>query len=205
MGSIIKKILWLVALFLFSCDNSTDPAIPEKGLSEYENQYKILFRRGINFYTIHSDGTNLVQLINTDAHKQEAAWSPDELKIAFASRVPGDNMNIYIMDSNGTNPLKLSQNPDWNLNPRFAPDVARVIFSHDFHLYSVNIDGTDHIKLQTLQVSGSKAYCIHPFENKILYEAGSKNDSSYVYEFDISNASDKKLIEDFRFIWNHGL
>ena len=66
---------------VLNCKKSTDPVLLETGLSKYNNQYKILFRRGNNLYTIHSDGTNLIQLTNTNTHKQEATWSPDESKI----------------------------------------------------------------------------------------------------------------------------
>lgn len=199
MKSTFIIFFWLIALLFFSCDNSTDPAIFENKLSIYDNHYKILFRRGFNFYTIHSDGTNLVQLTNTNVFKQEATWSPDESKVAFACGDLGDNINIYIMDSNGLNLLKLSQNPGWNINPKFTPDGTKVIYSSYLHLNSVNIDGTNHIELQTSQDVLSTDYCIHPSENKVLY-IFSKIDSSYLYEFDISNSNERKIIEKDYFI-----
>ena len=158
-----KIILCLSIVLLINCKKSTNPENIESALSKYENQYKILFQGGKNLYTIHSDGTNLFQLTNTSTHKQDAVWSPDGSKIAFVSGDLGTNFYIYIMDSDGTNVIKLSQQQGYNFYPRFTPDGTKVIFNSNLQLYSVNIDGTNHIILQTAQISSSTSYCIHPF------------------------------------------
>jgi Tol biopolymer transport system component len=191
MNKIIRLVLILLFVLFSGCENSANPSIPTKDIADYENHYKILFRRGNNFFTIHSDSTNEIQLTNTDAPKHEAIWSPDESTIAFVSEEDG-TLQIYIMNSDGSNIRKLSQNPDWNLSPHFTADGQNIIYYHELALYIVGIDGNNHRELVSREKAVSSTFSTHPYYNMILYSSF-VSDTAHIYEYSIDNSSNIKI------------
>lgn len=195
---IFISVFMFLCFLIIGCDNSTNPVILNKKLSDYDNNYNVLFFRGNDLYTIHSDSTNEIQLTNSGAQKQEATWSPSGRKITFSSKEDG-TFQIYIMERDGTNNIKISQNPDGNMRPQFNHDGSRVIYYHSTiytaTLYSVNIDGTDHKKLQVSNLNTQKSYSVHPSENKIIFSSN-LNWVFNVYEYSISDSSSIKLTNE---------
>ena len=85
------------------------------------NGRKIAFRSNRDgnweIYVMNADGTEQVQLTNTDSlpndfpvYNRNPFWSPNSRKIGFDSNRNG-NYEIYLMDANGDNPTNLTQNP----------------------------------------------------------------------------------------------
>ena len=82
---------------------------------------KIAFRSNRDgnweIYVMNADGTEQVQLTNTDTlpndfpvYNRNPFWSPNSRKIGFDSNRNG-NYEIYVMDADGDNPTNLTQNP----------------------------------------------------------------------------------------------
>ena len=203
MKNFIKVYLWLIAAILLSCNKLTDPIIPENEFTKYENRYNILFRHGVDLYSIYSDGTHLVRLTNSDAVKQHATWSPDGSKIAFDFSSDLITTDIRIMNSDGTNIRTISHNFSVAQYPQFTADGKRIIFHGSDQiterLYSLNIDGSNQFPLQTESDYILNDFDVHPLEDKVVFQTR-KNDTCCISEFDIATSLSHKIFEGENYI-----
>jgi Tol biopolymer transport system component len=125
---------------------------------------------GVAIFTMHADGTDLVQLTpeatSTISGYQQPHWSPDGTKIAFvayapfaASYVGGDGPHfpsaIEVMNANGTDVRRLTPWRDDASNPSWSPDGRRILFNtysepvlgESANLFTMRADGTDRQKV----------------------------------------------------------
>lgn len=80
-----------------------------------------------DIWTVHPDGTGLVQLTH-GLNNLQPAWSPDGRRIAYASNAGGTS-DIWIMDADGQNMQRLTSLPGQEDHPSFSPFGDQVVFS----------------------------------------------------------------------------
>ena len=85
-----------------------------------------------DIYTVHADGSNLLNLTNTPGVVDEdPKWSPDGSRIIFQTDRDG-NFEIYIMNSDGSQPQNLTRHPGRDYWPDwFMPPEAKIAFVSD--------------------------------------------------------------------------
>ncbi|MTI22251.1 DUF5050 domain-containing protein [Fulvivirga sp. RKSG066] len=92
------------------------------------------------------DGTNMIQLTNTNAKNWHPEVSPDGKQIAFMSNRDG-NFEIYIMDVDGSNQTRLTHNDVRDSTPVWSADGSQILFvsrdeADNNHLYIINKDAS---------------------------------------------------------------
>ncbi len=107
-------------------------------------------------YTSAPDGTDELQLTETETDESFPTWSPDGMTIAFvvSSGVWNSNASfptneIFIMNADGSNVRQLTENNSYDGMPGWSPDGSQLVFSSDrvgrrqFEIFVMNADGTD--------------------------------------------------------------
>jgi Tol biopolymer transport system component len=77
-------------------------------------------------YIVDPDGSNLAALTSSDPNNTNAAWSPDAIKITFATTRDG-NAEVYIMDADGTNQVRLTNNSNSDTQPSIQPLITPTV------------------------------------------------------------------------------
>lgn len=98
-------------------------------------------------------GGSLFERITGRANGEEAAWSPDGERLAFASNHGPGNAEIYAVEADGTGRTRLTDipgNDHWP--PTWSPDGDRIAFTSDgtegpSEIYVMNADGSGLTKL----------------------------------------------------------
>lgn len=74
------------------------------------------------------------------------AWSPDGIRIAFASNRHG-NYDIYTVKRDGTVLQRMTQDSGDNQHPHWSPDGKSIVFCSDrtgnMEIYRMNANGTN--------------------------------------------------------------
>ncbi|WP_124748984.1 DUF5050 domain-containing protein [Alteromonas facilis] len=98
----------------------------------------------------NADGSNLIQLTQTEAEEWQPEVSPDGNEIAFISKREG-NFEIYIMDIDGSNQTRLTNNAYYDSMPTWSPDGSQIIFTSNrgetWDMYIMNKDGSGEKKI----------------------------------------------------------
>jgi Tol biopolymer transport system component len=108
---------------------------------------------GTEIYLMNSDGTNQTRLDGPGLDDSEAAWSPDDSKIAFsAGQSDADQANqVYVMNSDGSGKVQLTTGSARNTHPAWSPDGSKIAFASDrdghLEIYVMNADGTNQTRL----------------------------------------------------------
>jgi Tol biopolymer transport system component len=156
------------------------------------------------------DGSGLTDLTNNPAIDQEPTWSPDGMRIAFASNRDGDpySSSIYTMKADGDDVKRLAQNGN---GPAWSPDGKRIAFFslRDQQIYTVNADGSDLIRLTNSPAPGNGtaqgAPVWSPDGQQIAFRSNRDGDSEiYVMNSDGSgqtNLTRNKAYDDFP-VWS---
>lgn len=85
----------------------------------------------MNIYEALPDGTELRALTTGAPYHAECAYSPDGLKIVYASNEKG-SMNLYMMDADGSKTVQLTHTQGvYNGGPFFSPDGTKIVFRAD--------------------------------------------------------------------------
>jgi hypothetical protein len=92
------------------------------------------------------DGSGQTSLTTSPAIDQQAAWSPDGSRIAFASDRGGNDMDIYVMQADGTGVTQLTSASQGDWTPAWSPDGSRIAFTSyrtgNGDIYTMNPDGS---------------------------------------------------------------
>ncbi|MDA1191287.1 MAG: sigma-70 family RNA polymerase sigma factor [Candidatus Poribacteria bacterium] len=113
---------------------------------------KLLFAAGdgqtyADLYSMNADGRELTRLTNNGAVNREATWSPDGMKIAFASDESG-KLELHVMNTDGSNKRRLTHGIGGGF-PTWSPDSRRIAYCSDSvidgvvsgEIYAVDVDG----------------------------------------------------------------
>jgi Tol biopolymer transport system component len=99
------------------------------------------------------DGSGLVNLSNNatadDAHP---TWSPDGLKVAFASNraTVAGHYQIFVVGVDGTGLTNLTPSLMGASKPSWSPDGSRIAFTLGVNIWTMNADGSGAAQLTTL-------------------------------------------------------
>lgn len=114
-------------------------------------------------FVVRPNGTGLERLTPWGLQASDPDWSPDGTKITFDSCDSGRHGcrgDIYVMNADGTHRTKLTNSPpsnfvapndvfDFRNNPVWAPEAAKIMFTHfhaepfvSFDLVTINPDGS---------------------------------------------------------------
>lgn len=89
-------------------------------------------------YTMHADGSGVINLTNNLANDYNPAWSPDGQKIAFISERTG-NADIFIMNLDGSGLTQLTDDPGHDGFFSWSPTGEKIIYLAGEK--DINIDG----------------------------------------------------------------
>ncbi len=152
------------------------------------------YDRHYDIYEANSDGSDLVNLTNTDGYDAEGSYSADGSKILFASnreaysrqlsqaeqRLFEDDssyfMDLYIMDADGSNVQQLTSSPGYDGGPFFSPDNSKVVWrrfnpdGNSAEIWTMDIDGTNQRQL-TADAMVSWGPYFHPSGDYIIYSS----------------------------------
>ncbi|MBN8870513.1 MAG: PD40 domain-containing protein [Solirubrobacterales bacterium] len=99
-------------------------------------------------YVANADGSHPVNLTGNPAKDRSPSFSPDGMKIAFASDRgnAADSFDIWVMDWDGSNPQRLVANAANDFDPAWSPNGKEIVFASDRdgdnEIYKVNVDGS---------------------------------------------------------------
>jgi Tol biopolymer transport system component len=105
-----------------------------------------------DIYTVHADGSGLVNLTNNSAREYWLAWSPDGTRLAFVSDQDG-NENIFAINADGSNLTRLTVDLGSDTSPLWSPDGRKIAYSSlepngkSANLYVMDSDGKNHRQL----------------------------------------------------------
>ena len=96
---------------------------------------------------MNTDGTGEHELINQLASEDQAAWSPDGSKVAFAGYLRSGTWEIYVVNADGSNEVRITNNSADDFVPTWSPDGSQIAFTSNrsgrFEVYAVNADGSN--------------------------------------------------------------
>ena len=160
----------------------TNPSWSVTGKIAYERR---LTSGGVpQIWTVNEDGSGQAQFSAiTQPSPTGPAWSPDGLKLAFAS-----GGEIWVINANGTNELRLTTNATADADPAWSPDGAKIVFGRGTSgLATINADGTNETPLTNgnhTQPSWS------PDGTKIAYTSGG------IWTMDAGGANQVRIFQD---------
>ena len=122
------------------------------------------------------DGSGLLNLSkNETADDTDPSWSPDGLKIAFASNRTG-KYDIYSVSSTGGSLTNLTSTLD--LSPPFgaelpvwSPDNARIAFGHGYDIWAMRSDGTGAFQIPSQRDFGGSVLAWSPNGKQLVFDS----------------------------------
>ena len=172
----------------------------------------IAFSSKGNIYTMNTDGTNLIKLIQGS----NPSWSPDGTKIAFVSG-RDDNKEIYVMNADGKNLKNLTLHLDYDTCPTWAPDGTKIAFwsrqvAGEIQMLSdifvMDADGTNRTNITQNPRASNRTPSWSLDGNKIAFAALSNvdrvepwNANLDIFVMNADGTNPIRLTEDARINW----
>lgn len=145
-------------------------------------------------YVMAADGSDQTNLTNDPDFDVEPSWSPDGMRIVFASNRSTAVLGppyIYIMDADGTNPVRLEaseggREPDW------SPDGQTIVFALGDHIYQMNVDGSN-LKQVVFTDSAESSPDLSPNGQQIVFHYAQGFNNSEIYKVNIDGSGLTRL------------
>lgn len=145
-------------------------------------------------YTINPDGSGLKRLTDSQFSDTTPSWSPDGLRLAFASDKPDDIFEIYVMNADGSEISRLTTNSAEARTPAWSPDGTRITFvsnrDGDDEIYVMNADGSEQTRL-TYDPGEDRAPVWSPDGARITFNSNRDGD----FEIYVMNADGSDLTQ----------
>ena len=125
----LNSLMWLSGLLagvMFGCTTTPeryDIAFIEFGPGASPSHFRFMSTTGALSGPVFLPNGMKVQWPSENS----LSWSPDGLKLAFASEV-GGNVDIYTMNANGTDLKRITLSPARDESPTWSPDGTRILF-----------------------------------------------------------------------------
>ena len=119
-------------------------------------------------YTMNSKGGNREQLTFNEVSTGDPAMSADGKRIVYRSDVDGD-YDLYLMKANGNAQHRIvDTDTDDEIDPAFAPNGKRIVFTRNDEVLSIKPDGTDERQLTTGGTDNEPQYS--PIGKLVVFE-----------------------------------
>ncbi|MBN1221363.1 MAG: PD40 domain-containing protein [Anaerolineae bacterium] len=148
-------------------------------------------------YLARADGSQVLNLTNSNGYDSQPSWSPDGRQIAFSSQRNG-NVDIYLMDADGGNLRQLTTGRGYEEWPAWSPDGRKIAFVSDeegnIEIYIINVDGGN---LQRLTDNPADDWPVvwAPDSQQLLF--GSNRDGNWnLYIVDAAGGEARQLTAD---------
>ena len=162
--------------------------------SGVERPYGWDYDRHYEIYQANADGSNTINLTNSDGYDAEGSYSSDGSKILFASnreaysrtltqaeqKLFDDDssyfMDLFVMDADGSNVKQLTNSPGYDGGPFFSPDNAEVVWrrfnpdGNSAEIWTMDIDGGNQRQLTSDAMVAWGPY-YHPSGDYIIYSS----------------------------------
>ena len=162
--------------------------------SGVERPYGWDYDRHYEIYQANSDGSNIINLTNSDGYDAEGSYSSDGSKILFASnreaysrtltqaeqKLFDDDssyfMDLFVMDADGSNVKQLTNSPGYDGGPFFSPDNSEVVWrrfnpdGNSAEIWTMDIDGGNQRQLTSDAMVAWGPY-YHPSGDYIIYSS----------------------------------
>ena len=162
--------------------------------SGVERPYGWDYDRHYEIYQADADGSNIINLTNSDGYDAEGSYSSDGSKILFASnreaysrtltqaeqKLFDDDssyfMDLFVMDADGSNVKQLTNSPGYDGGPFFSPDNSEVVWrrfnpdGNSAEIWTMDIDGGNQRQLTSDAMVAWGPY-YHPSGDYIIYSS----------------------------------
>ena len=162
--------------------------------SGVERPYGWDYDRHYEIYQANADGSNIINLTNSDGYDAEGSYSSDGSRILFASnreaysrtltqaeqKLFDDDssyfMDLFVMDADGSNVKQLTNSPGYDGGPFFSPDNSEVVWrrfnpdGNSAEIWTMDIDGGNQRQLTSDAMVAWGPY-YHPSGDYIIYSS----------------------------------
>ena len=162
--------------------------------SGVERPYGWDYDRHYEIYQANADGSNIINLTNSDGYDAEGSYSSDGSKILFASnreaysrtltqaeqKLFDDDssyfMDLFVMDADGSNVKQLTNSPGYDGGPFFSPDNSEVVWrrfnpdGNSAEIWTMDIDGGNQRQLTSDAMVAWGPY-YHPSGDYVIYSS----------------------------------
>ena len=162
--------------------------------SGVERPYGWDYDRHYEIYQADADGSNIINLTNSDGYDAEGSYSSDGSKILFASnreaysrtltqaeqKLFDDDssyfMDLFVMNADGSNVKQLTNSPGYDGGPFFSPDNSEVVWrrfnpdGNSAEIWTMDIDGGNQRQLTSDAMVAWGPY-YHPSGDYIIYSS----------------------------------
>ena len=122
--------------------------------------YEIIRQSGrATIEMVNADGSGLVTVsdhaLTVALHDHSTfSWSPDGSRIAYV----GDDNFIYLAQTDGSGSVKLPNAPEGIRDLDWSPDGARFVFAKNREIFTMDVDGSNLVKLISVAAGSEIAY-----------------------------------------------